>query len=110
MKLLKADDNRGHFLNEANEFSSIDQITKEDVLRLAKCVLELEEVEFDPYDDEVIKNEAHRILYKNILEKLEELHGRREEFVEQRDELYKQAYEQYQEELSRPGGGGSPAV
>jgi hypothetical protein len=107
MKLLKADDNQGYFLIEGDEFSLIDQITKEDLLRLAELVLEEDEVEFDPYDDEVIKNEAHRILYGNILEKLEELRARREEFVEQRDGLYREAYEQYQQGLSVADGQGT---
>lgn len=106
MKILKAENNQGHFLNKDADFSPIDQITKEDLLRLADLVLEQDDVEFDPYADEVIKNEAHRILYKNILEKLEELQGRREEFVEQRNRLYREAYEKYQQDLSGTDGEG----
>lgn len=104
MKLLKTDDNRGHFLKPGEGFSPIDQITKEDLLRLVDLVLMEDEVEFDPYSDDVIQNEAHRILYKNILEKLEELRGRREDFLEQRDGLYREAYEQYRQDLSQPDG------
>lgn len=104
-----ASNNQGHFLNEHNEFRPIDQITKDDLLRLAELVLQQDEAEFDPYDDEVIKNEAHRILYKNILGKLEELRDRREEFAEQRDGLYREAYEQYQQGISGTDCGGDAA-
>ena len=96
MKLLKTEDSKGHFLNEDEGFSTIDKITKEDLLRLAQLVLDEEEVEFDPYGEEEVRNEAHRILYKNICEKLEGLRARREEFCEQRDRLYQQAHEEYQ--------------
>lgn len=104
MKLLKAEDNQGLFLNKHDEFSPIDQITKEDLLRFAELVLGEDEVEFDPYDEKVIKNQAHRIIYKNILEKLEELWERRKEFVEQRGGLYREACEQYQQDLSGKNG------
>lgn len=103
MKLLKAEDNQGHFRKEDGEFSSIDRVTKDDLLRLAEWVLNEEEIEFDPYDEEAIKNEAHQILYKNILGKLQELRARRDEFLDQRDKLYKEAYEQYQQDLAEGG-------
>lgn len=109
MKLLKADDSQGHFVKKADEFTPIDQITKEDLLRLAELALEQDEVDFDPYDEEVIKNEAHRIIYRNILDKLESLRGRRDEFIEKRDGLYRDACEQYQQDLSGRNGQGVAA-
>lgn len=100
MKLLKAEDSQGHFLNEDGEFSLIDEVTKEDLLRLAEMVLEEDDVEFDQYDEDLIKNEAHRILYRNVLEKLQDLRSRREEFFEARDRLFQTAYEEYLDELT----------
>lgn len=110
MKLLKAEDNQGHFLNGDGGFSSIDEVTKEDLLRLAELVLKEDEIEFDPFDEEVIRNEAHRILYRNIRKKLQDLRDRREEFVEQRDRLYQQAYEEYRGDLSQQADDDSGAV
>ena len=97
MKLLKTEDNQGFFRNKDDGFDPVDKLTKEDLLRLAELVLEEDDVEFDPYDEEVVKNEAHRILYKNVWEKLQGLRDRRVEFLEKRDTLYQKAYEEYQE-------------
>lgn len=110
MKLLKAENNQGYFLDKDGDFDPVDKVTKEDLLRLAEFVLEEDEIEFDPYSEDVIKNEAHRILYRNVWEKLQGLRDRREEFLEQRDALYQQAFEKYHTEVSQPGGNGSQAT
>ena len=65
MKLLKAESNLGQYLSESGQYNPIDKITKEDLLRLVNLTLQ-EDVEFDEYDEDMIKNEAHRILYKSV--------------------------------------------
>ena len=79
MKLLKTEDNLGFYLCKSGNFDPIDKITKEDLLRLVDLTLQ-QEVEFDEYDENTIKNEAHRIVYKNIVEKLQTLQERKQEF------------------------------
>ena len=105
MKLLKIEDDHGHFLDDKNEFAPIDKITKEDLLRLVDLTL-AEEVEFDEYDHEAIKNPAHQILYKNIYEKLSGLRDRKEEFKDESERVYLQEYEKYREEQSQQGAEG----
>jgi len=100
MKLLKTEDNHGHFLDEDDSFTPIDKITKEDLLRLAELTL-TEEVEFDEYDEEAIKNQAHQILYQSIYEKLRGLRNRKQEFTDESERLYLQEYEKYREEPSQ---------
>jgi len=100
MKLLKTEDNQGHFLDEDDSFTPIDKITKEDLLRLAELTL-TEEVEFDEYDGEAIKNQAHQILYQSIYEKLRGLRNRKQEFTDESERLYLQEYEKYREEPSQ---------
>jgi hypothetical protein len=102
MKLLKIEDSLGHFFGDANAFFPIDKITKEDLLTLVKLTL-TEEVEFDDYDGEAIKNQAHQILYKSIYEKLRTLRDRRKEFKDETERLYLQEYEKYREEPSHQG-------
>ncbi|MEM1446263.1 MAG: hypothetical protein AAGF84_09425 [Planctomycetota bacterium] len=99
MKLLKAENNQGHFLADNCEFCSIDKITKDDLLRLSELVLEEESIELDPYTEDSIRNEAHRILYQNIISMLEGLRERRQEFVDQRDKLFQEAYATYRDEV-----------
>ena len=100
MKLLETDDNQGFFLGEDRELIPVDKITKEDLLRLVELTL-TEEVEFDEYDSDAIKNQAHQILYKNIYEKLCGLRDRKQEFTDESERLYLQEYEKYRGEPSQ---------
>ena len=104
MKLLKIEDNRGHYLGDQDDFAPIDKITKEDLLRLVDLTL-AEEVEFDEYDDEAIKNQAHQILYKSISEKIAGLKERKQEFTDESERLYLEEYEKYRDKPSQQGAG-----
>ena len=95
MKLLKTDNGCGYFLKEDSGYESLDKLSKEELLRLVNLTLEHEVVEFDDYDEEVIRNQAHRIIYKSVHEKLTELADRRKEFSDEADRLFKDAYEKY---------------
>jgi len=103
MKLLKIEGNHGHFLGDDNAFNPVDRITKEDLLRLVDLTL-TEEVEFDDYDSEAIKNQAHQILYKSIYEKLRGLRDRKQEFTDESERLYLQEYDKYREQPSQHAG------
>ena len=100
MKLLKADSEQGFFLAEAGNYRVIDQITKEDLLRLVRSVLN-DDVEFDEYDEEVIKNQAHQVVYKSIYRNLQSLKERRQEFIDESERLYLAEYEKYKDETSQ---------
>lgn len=94
MKLLKTENALGYFLTDSNEYSPVDKITKEDLLRLVNLTLK-EEVEFDEYNEESIKHQAHQIVYKSILEKLVGLKDRKQEFFDQSERLFLADYEKY---------------
>ncbi len=96
MKLLKIENNQGHFLGEDDAFNPVDRITKKDLLRLVDLTL-TEEVEFDDYDSEAIKNQAHQILYRSIYEKLCGLRDRKKEFTDESERIYLPEYEKYRE-------------
>jgi hypothetical protein len=100
MQLLKIENNLGQFLDSAGNYQPIDRITKEDLLRLVDLTLK-EEVEFDEYDEEKVKNQAHQIVYKSIYDKLRELRGRKREFIDESERLYLTEYEKYKEEASQ---------
>ncbi len=95
MKLLKTDNGCGYFLKEDSDYETLDKLSKEELLRLVNLALEHEVVEFDDYDEEVIRNQAHRIIYKSVHEKLTELAERRKTFSDDADRLFKDAYEKY---------------
>ena len=101
MKLLKIEGSQGYFLDENGDFETVDKLTKEDLLRLVDLTLEEDKVEFDEYDDETLKNQAHRIIYKSISEKLQGLGNRRQEFKDESERLYLQEYERYRDDVSQ---------
>jgi len=96
MKLLKIEDNKGHYLNEAGEFDTIDKISKEGLMKLVNLTLN-DEIEFDEYKKDDVKNEAHQIIYKNIFEKLRDLRDRKKEFADESQTLFLPDYQKYKE-------------
>ena len=97
MKLLKIDDNCGHYRKEAGDYSPIDKISKEELLILVNWTLKEDVVDFDEYDENTIKNQAHQIIYKSIARNLQSLRERRQEFIDESARLYLEDYEKYRE-------------
>lgn len=95
MKLLKISDNAGHFRDANGNYSPIDKIAKEDLLRLVNWMLHENAVELDEYDEKAIKNQAHQVIYKSIVQKLQSLKGRRQEFMDESARLFLEDYEKY---------------
>jgi len=100
MKLLKVDGTQGFFCDDKGNYSEIDKITKEDLLRLVNLTLKEEQVEFDPYDETVVKNLAHQVIYKSIVQKLNSLRERRKEFTDESERLYLADYEKYRNDTA----------
>lgn len=98
MKLLRISDSTGHFLGHDKQFLPVDRLTKDDLLRLANLTLDENEIEFDEYDEQVLKNQAHRVIYKSVLQKLQDLRARKKEFVDQSARLFYEDYEKYRQE------------
>jgi len=100
MMLLSIKDNLGYYLSESGESIPVDKITKEELLRLVNLTLS-EEVEFEDYDENALKNQAHQIVYKSILEKLRGIRDRKQEFIDESERLFLKEYEKYRGEPSQ---------
>ncbi len=100
MKLLSIENNLGLYLGESGQYNPVDKITKEDLLRLVNLTLR-EDVLFDEYDENAIKNQAHQIVYKSIFEKLRGLRDRKQEFIDESERLYLKNYEKYRDDSSQ---------
>lgn len=96
MKLLKIDANQGHFRDTSGNYKPVDKITKEDLLQLVTWTLNEKDVEFDPYDEKSIKNQAQQIVYKGVDQKLRTLRGRKQEFIDESERSFLKEYEKYQ--------------
>ena len=71
MKYLYIENGRGFFSVSGLETDkqTIDKIRKEDLLRLLNLIVDESAengFEMDPYDEESLKNPAHKIIYKHI--------------------------------------------
>ncbi|MET0001468.1 MAG: hypothetical protein ABW125_18900 [Candidatus Thiodiazotropha lotti] len=103
MKLLKIESYCGHFLTESGAYESIDKIAKNDLLRMVDSVLN-EDVEFDEYDQEQLKNQAHQVVYKSIYDNLTSLQKRKAEFIDESERMYLDDYKRYMENSPQQGG------
>lgn len=95
MKLLKIENGCGHFRLESGDYSPVDKISKDDLLRLVNVALSDAHVEFDAYDESVIQNHAHQVIYKSVIRNLQSLRERKREFVDESARLYLEDYEKY---------------
>lgn len=100
MKLLSISDSKGYFLAEGGDYQPLDQIGKEDLLRLVDQVLTTD-AKMDDYDASLLQNQAHQIIYENLWSKLTELAGRRTEFLDESKRLFLTEYERYKNDPSQ---------
>ena len=94
MKHLKIEDQKALFMR-ANTWEEVTEMTKEDLLNLAHAAIEEEDFEIDAYDEALLPNPAHKIIYQQITGQLTELHNRRAAFKEEARNIYKDAYSKY---------------
>ena len=94
MKELKIESHKGLFVTEDGDYETVDKIDKAALLRLVNLALE-DDFEIDEFDEDVLKNQAHQIIYKSISEKLTDLNKKRNQFRDESERLYLDAYEKY---------------
>ncbi|WP_316840054.1 hypothetical protein [Pedobacter gandavensis] len=98
MIYLKIENNKGYFLrkksDETIEFTEIDQITKDDLFYLLNQVLN-DDYEMDEFNESILSNKAHQIIYKNLHEKFIELLSNKTRFKDESENLYKTALDKY---------------
>jgi len=97
MKYLKIENNKGHFRLDSNENSwiELDKINKDNLLALLKLAGSFDEFEMDEYQDELLQNPAHNIIYKNIFLKFNDFIQNKTRFKDSVESTYKVALEKY---------------
>ena len=98
MKFLKINDNKAFFLKDKAEpenWTEIDKIEKEDLMKLLDFAIQ-EDFEMDVYDENILANKAHQIIYKSIYEKLNTFLNNKDRFKGETEAIYKEALEKYQ--------------
>ena len=98
MKYLKIENNRGYYLKDNSvptNWFEIDQIEKDDLLKLLDFAT-TQDFELDPYDENLLANKAHQIIYKHIAEKFTIFLNNKDRFNDEAENLFKTALEKYQ--------------
>jgi hypothetical protein len=96
---LKIDDNKGYFLKEDNTYEDIDKIGKDDLMRLIDLAVSVD-FQMDEFDEEQMRNPAHRIIYKTLYFKFQKLVENKDRFIDESSNLFKEAYQKYNVESS----------
>ena len=98
MKYLKIEDNKGYFIKDKTQlavWTEIDQIEKDDLLKLLDNATN-DDFELDLYDENLLGNKAHQIIYKHLSEKFTMFLTNKDRFKDEADSVYKDAIEKYQ--------------
>ncbi len=98
MKYLKIESNQCFYIKDSNTptiWTKIDQIDKDDLMMLLE-IATTQEFELDNYDENLIGNKAHQIIYKHISEKFTSLLNNKDRFKDEADNMFKVALEKYQ--------------
>lgn len=96
MKCLRINSGKGEFSLDGATFLPLDEIKKDDVLRLLDVALDPGQgLEMDEYSVNSITNQAHKVIYENLYRKFTELINNRGRFISEVNELYQEAYDKY---------------
>jgi len=98
MKYLKIENNKG-FYWDGNAYQEIDKINKDGLLALLNAA-ETDDFQLDAYDENLIGNKAHQVIYENIHSKFEQFLSDKGQFKTEVDGLYKEAIGKYSADVN----------
>lgn len=93
MRYLKIKNSKGYYW-DGSECQEIDKINKEGLLVLLNAA-ETDDFEMDPYDENLLGNKAHQVIYQNIYLKFKQFLDEKDQFKTEVDNLYKDAISKY---------------
>ena len=94
MKILKCEDNTC-YLNVDGKDKKILEINKDDILNALEYIYNNDDAELEEYDKEKIKNEAEKIIYENLYNKLKDFKENKQTLKFEIDSLFKELEDKY---------------
>lgn len=94
MKILKYENNVS-YLNVDGKDKKILEISKEDILKALEYIYENEDAELEEYNKEKIVNEAEKIVYENLYNKLSNFKENKQILKSEIDNLFSELEERY---------------
>ena len=95
MIALKINNGKGYFKNSKDDFQLIEEINKDELLWLIDKAINEDEFIMDSYDENILQNKAHQIIYKHVLEKLNGIIESRVETTLEIENLFKEEIEKF---------------
>lgn len=96
MIYLKIEHNVGKFYKDGT-YITIDKMVKGDLWCLANAVMNDDDFQMDAYNEALLPNKAHQIIYKHVYELLTSLQERKEQYKNECELMYKTAYDAYKQ-------------
>ena len=96
MNYLKIEHNVGMFYKDGT-YVTIDKMANEDLWRLANFVMDVNDFQMDAYNEALLPNKAHQIIYKHVYELLTSLQERKEQYKNESELMSKTAYDAYKQ-------------
>lgn len=94
MKCLIINSGKGFYSIDGATQIPLDQITKDDMLAILSLVVD-GDAEMDEYDENQLRHAAHRIIYKNLYSRLNDLSANKARFKDESTVLYRAAIDKY---------------
>ena len=94
MKILKFEDNTS-YLYVDGKYKKILEISKNDILKALEYIYENDDIELEEYDKNKIVNEAEKIVYENLYNKLNNFEENKSILKNDIDNLFKDLEETY---------------
>jgi hypothetical protein len=101
MKYLKIDNNKAFYINPKKveeEWIEIDKIDKDILYDLMQIAIN-QNFEMDVYNEDLIANKTHQIIYKNLYAKFNGLIENESRFADESKALYAEAITKYKHEI-----------
>lgn len=96
MKYLGIKKGRAYFVDAQGKEIDIEQIAKDDILYLLDLATNINvEFEMDDYQENILDNQAHKIIYESLYDKFKELLENRTRFYDESTMLYAEAKKKY---------------
>ena len=94
MKILKYENNVS-YLYVDGKYKRLLEISKEDILKSLEYIYEKDDIELEEYDKEKIVNEAEKIVYENLYNKLNKFKEDKPILKNEIDNLFRNLEEKY---------------
>ncbi|MBS5966677.1 MAG: hypothetical protein KIA06_04305 [Finegoldia magna] len=82
-------------LSGSDNWKPISDLTGDDLIKLIEKCIDEDDFNLEEFDDTLIENEAHKIIYKSIYQKINDIHLERDNIIDENTQRYNDIIEKY---------------